>query len=186
MTADQVEALGPEFTAFLRPFERFFDNREDRPALPRRTPAGCFPTCRGRRPSRSPSSGRHGAPEPATVSQGVSVGPRRPHRCRSTDLPGRGRRPAARSGGDGRHHRRDQRGQEGRQDARRAAAVPRLRGQGRRTASSPSTWPWPAAASRPCSTANCSCPSRGTPTATAAGKPTSPTTCGIGRSGGSV
>jgi SRSO17 transposase len=26
MTADQVEALGPEFTAFLQPFERFFDS----------------------------------------------------------------------------------------------------------------------------------------------------------------
>src|SRR3954453_13820228 len=25
MTADQVQAIGPEFTAFLRPFERFFD-----------------------------------------------------------------------------------------------------------------------------------------------------------------
>jgi SRSO17 transposase len=28
MTKDQVQALGPEFTAFLRPFERFFDNPE--------------------------------------------------------------------------------------------------------------------------------------------------------------
>ena len=26
MTTDQVQAIGPEFTAFLRPFERFFDN----------------------------------------------------------------------------------------------------------------------------------------------------------------
>ncbi len=26
MTMDQVQAVGPEFTAFLRPFERFFDN----------------------------------------------------------------------------------------------------------------------------------------------------------------
>jgi len=26
MTTDQVRAIGPEFTAFLRPFERFFDN----------------------------------------------------------------------------------------------------------------------------------------------------------------
>jgi SRSO17 transposase len=26
MTADQVEAIGPEFTAFLQPFERFFDS----------------------------------------------------------------------------------------------------------------------------------------------------------------
>jgi SRSO17 transposase len=26
MTADQIQALGPEFTAFLRPLERFFDN----------------------------------------------------------------------------------------------------------------------------------------------------------------
>jgi SRSO17 transposase len=26
MTADQIEAIGPEFTAFLRPLERFFDN----------------------------------------------------------------------------------------------------------------------------------------------------------------
>ena len=25
MTTDQVDAIGPEFTAFLRPFERFFD-----------------------------------------------------------------------------------------------------------------------------------------------------------------
>src|SRR5947199_252096 len=25
MTTDQVQAIGPEFTAFLRPFERFFD-----------------------------------------------------------------------------------------------------------------------------------------------------------------
>jgi SRSO17 transposase len=28
MTTDQVQAIGPEFTAFLRPFERFFDNLE--------------------------------------------------------------------------------------------------------------------------------------------------------------
>jgi hypothetical protein len=26
MTADQVEAIGPAFTAFLQPFERFFDS----------------------------------------------------------------------------------------------------------------------------------------------------------------
>ena len=26
MTKDLVQAIGPEFTAFLRPFERFFDN----------------------------------------------------------------------------------------------------------------------------------------------------------------
>src|SRR5579871_3064913 len=26
MTVEQIEALGPELTAFLRPFERFFDN----------------------------------------------------------------------------------------------------------------------------------------------------------------
>ena len=28
MTTEQVRAIGPEFTAFLRPFERFFDNAE--------------------------------------------------------------------------------------------------------------------------------------------------------------
>jgi hypothetical protein len=26
MTTDQVLAIGPEFTAFLRPFERFFED----------------------------------------------------------------------------------------------------------------------------------------------------------------
>src|ERR1700682_2936631 len=28
MTTDQVQAIGPEFTAFLRPFERFFEEPE--------------------------------------------------------------------------------------------------------------------------------------------------------------
>jgi hypothetical protein len=28
MTTDQVQGAGPEFTGFLRPFERFFDERE--------------------------------------------------------------------------------------------------------------------------------------------------------------
>ena len=156
------------------------DGRPLRHLLPR---AALRPAAQVRRAHRP--GGRHRRAHPARVPGQRPLGPRAGPRHPPAHPGGGGRGRARRRDRHRRRHRRDELPQVGRPDARRAAAVPGLRGQARQRHRHPSTSAWPGAASRPCWTPTCTCPSRGTGTARAAGPRASPTRCATAPSGGS-
>ena len=171
MTTDQVQAIGPEFTAFLRPFERFFENPktvqhfrnysrglltdfERKTAEPLAKYAGTAPRCL-----------QQFLKACLWDHEGLTDGVQQALHTAVAELPPDPVGTVGILDETSAFERRDQ-------DARRAAAVPRPWARWP-TASSPCIWLWPMARSRPFSTANCSCPNRGTPTGNAAGKRTS-------------
>ena len=125
MTPQQVAALGPAFAAYLRPFEDCFGQDRTRNTCIRIAGA-CSPTCPER--ASNPSPWRRERPSaPCRSSSRTTSGIDWPRATAAA--PPRRRRPGGRAGrrpGHGRSARRDLRGQEGQEDAGRAAAI--LRG----------------------------------------------------------